>query len=189
MARPKAYPVQVLMWHEIDNDTIGGVPVTFTFCPLCNAVIVFDRRLDGQVLDFGTTGKLRNSDLVMYDRQTENWWQQFLGKAITSKLTDKVLKVLPSRLESWANFKKRARKGMVLEPESSFMRSYGANPKGIPAPARVVSLEKKDQAWSLALLRKKTEIKLADGTVLRWEKGQNSALVPAKSPKAATSGM
>ena len=62
----KAYPVQVLMWHEIVNDTIGGVPVRF--CPLCNAEVVFDRRLDGQVLDFGTTGKLRYSDLVMYDR-------------------------------------------------------------------------------------------------------------------------
>jgi len=190
----KAYPVQVLMWHEIVNDTIGGVPVSVTFCPLCNAVVVFDRRLDGQVLDFGTTGKLRYSDLVMYDRQTESWWQQFLGKAITGKLTGKVLKVLPSRLESWEKFRKRAPKGKVLVPDTAFLRSYGANPyegydtlrqpflyqgetpKGIAALARVVSLQKKDQAWSLELLRKKKQIKLADGTVLAWEKGQNSAL-------------
>ena len=73
----RAYPLRVLTWHEIANDTVGGVPVAVTFCPLCNAAIVFDRRLaDGRVLDFGTTGKLRNSDLVMYDRQTESWWQQ-----------------------------------------------------------------------------------------------------------------
>ena len=190
----KAYPVQVLMWHEIVNDTIGGVPVSVTFCPLCNAVIVFDRRLDGVVLDFGTTGKLRFSDLVMYDRQTESWWQQFLGKAIVGKMTGKVLKVLPSRLESWGKFKKRAPKGMVLVPEAQYSRSYGANPyegydtlrqpilyrgempKGIAALARVVSLVKKDQAWSLELLRKKKEITLSDGTRLRWERGQNSAL-------------
>ena len=70
-----AYPVRLLIWHEIVNDTVAGIPVTITFCPLCNAAIVFDRRLDGKVLDFGTTGKLRKSDLIMWDRQTESWWQ------------------------------------------------------------------------------------------------------------------
>ena len=78
----RAYPLGIITRHEIVNDTIGGVPVTVTYCPLCNSSIVFDRRVDGQVLDFGTTGKLRNSDLVMYDRQTESWWQQFSGKEI-----------------------------------------------------------------------------------------------------------
>ena len=68
----RAYPLRVLMWYEIVNDTVGGVPVSVTFCPLCNAAVVFDRRLDDLVLDFGTTGRLRNSDLVMYDRQTES---------------------------------------------------------------------------------------------------------------------
>jgi hypothetical protein len=71
----RAYPLRVLMWHEIVNDTVGGRPVTVTYCPICNAALTFDRALDGQVLDFGTTGKLRISDLVMYDRQTESWWQ------------------------------------------------------------------------------------------------------------------
>jgi hypothetical protein len=71
----RAYPLRVLTWHEIVNDDIDGTPITVTFCPLCNAAIVFDRRLEGRVLDFGTTGKLRNSDLVMYDRQTESFWQ------------------------------------------------------------------------------------------------------------------
>ena len=190
----KAYPLQVLMWHEIVNDTVGGVPVSVTFCPLCNAVIAFDRRVDGMVLDFGTTGKLRFSDLVMYDRQTESWWQQFLGQAIVGKFTGKALKALPARLESWQNFKKRAPRGKVLVPDATLMRSYGANPyvgydtarqpflyrgevpKGIAPLARVVSLEKKDQAWSLELLRKKKEISLAGGIVIRWVRGQNSAL-------------
>ena len=104
----KAYPLQVLMWHEIVNDEIGGVPVAVTFCPLCNTTIVFDRSLDGRVLDFGTTGKLRFSDLVMYDRQTESWWQQFLGEAIIGELTGSRLKIIPARVESFGNFKERA---------------------------------------------------------------------------------
>ena len=83
----RAYPLQILMFHEIVNDTVGSTPVAVTFCPLCNASIVFDRRLDGAVLDFGTTGKLRKSDLVMYDRQTESWWQQFTGKGIVDRET------------------------------------------------------------------------------------------------------
>jgi hypothetical protein len=76
----RAYPLRVLIWHEIANDVIGGTPVTVTYCPLCNAALVFERAVDGRVLDFGTTGKLRYSDLVMYDRQTESWWQQFTGE-------------------------------------------------------------------------------------------------------------
>lgn len=106
----RAYPLRILMWHEIVNDRVGGVPVAVTFCPLCNAAIVFDRRLpDGRELDFGTTGKLRNSDLVMYDRQTESWWQQFSGEAIVGSLTGAELEVLPSRLESLEKFRECAR--------------------------------------------------------------------------------
>jgi hypothetical protein len=69
----RAYPLRVLIWHEIANDTVGGRPVAVTYCPLCNAALVFERTVQGRVLDFGTTGKLRHSDLVMYDRQTESW--------------------------------------------------------------------------------------------------------------------
>jgi hypothetical protein len=78
--KSRAYPLSVLIWHEIVNDVIAGVPVVVTFCPLCNAAGVFDRRVDGGTLDFGTMGKLRHSDLVIYDRQTESWWQQFTGR-------------------------------------------------------------------------------------------------------------
>ena len=96
----RAYPLRILIWHEIVNDTVGGMPITVTYCPLCNSAIVFDRRLDGRVLDFGTTGKLRKSDLVMYDRQTESWWQQFIGEGIVGEMTGKRLKMLPARVES-----------------------------------------------------------------------------------------
>ena len=110
----RAYPLRVLIWHEIANDELGGVPLAATYCPLCNTVVVFDRRVDGQVLDFGTTGRLRNSDLLMYDRQTESWWQQFLGRAIIGTLTGAELKMIPARLESFENFSARAPEGTVL---------------------------------------------------------------------------
>ena len=68
----RAYPLSILIWREIVNDIVGGTPVAVTYCPLCNSSLVFERTVDNRVLDFGTTGKLRNSDLVMYDRQTES---------------------------------------------------------------------------------------------------------------------
>jgi hypothetical protein len=85
----RAYPLQILLWHEIVNDTLGETPVTVTFCPLCYTAVAYDRRLEpgGTIYDFGTTGNLRHSDLVMWDRQTESWWQQFSGEAIVGELT------------------------------------------------------------------------------------------------------
>ena len=72
--KARVYPLRILTWHEIVNDELAGVPITVTSCLFCNSTIVFDRRIDGVVLDFGVTGKLRNSDMVMYDRRTESWW-------------------------------------------------------------------------------------------------------------------
>lgn len=187
----RAYPLRVLTWHEIVNDEVGGVPVAATYCPLCNAAIVFDRRLDGRVLEFGTTGKLRNSDLVMYDRETESWWQQFTGEAIAGELAGARLDILPARLESWDRFRARHPDGEVLVPEDAALRPYGANPyvgydtarfpflydgsvpEGIAPLARVVAVG--DRAWSLDLLRTAGTIDAGD-VVLAWEPGQASAL-------------
>lgn len=187
----RAYPLRILTWHEIVNDVIGDKPVTVTYCPLCNSAIVFDRTLDGEVLEFGTTGKLRNSDLVMYDRTTESWWQQFLGEAIVGELTGRKLTMLPSRLESWERFAARHPEGAVLIPNNENMRAYGRNPydgydsssvpflyrgempEGIEPMARVVAVGK--EAWSMNLLRENRRIESGD-LVLTWEAGQNSAL-------------
>ena len=124
----KAYPLQILTWHEIANDKIGGIPIAVTFCPLCNSAIVFDRRLDGVVYDFGTSGKLRNSDLVMWDRQTESWWQQLTGEAIVGELNGSKLKFLASTLVSWSDFKSFHPNGRVLSKDTGFGRRYGQNP-------------------------------------------------------------
>ena len=193
--KARAYPIRILIWHEIVNDTLGGVPVTVTYCPLCNSAIAFDRRVGDRVLDFGTTGKLRNSDLVMYDRATESWWQQFTGNAIVGSLVGQSLKMLPARLESYAQFKAREPTGDVLVPNNPTMRNYGKNPyvgydsaakpflyngampDGINPMARVVAIRTKDATFAvaLALLRKKRQLSQS-GVMLAWQEGQTSAV-------------
>ena len=98
----------MLTRHEIVDDVIGGVPVAVTFCPLCNMAVVFDRRLGERVLEFGVSGFLRNSYMIMYDRQTESWWQQFVGNAVINEMAGSWLTMLPARLESFAAFKAQA---------------------------------------------------------------------------------
>jgi len=109
---------------------LGGRPRLVTFCPLCNTAIAFDRRLepDGPVYDFGTTGNLRHSDLVMWDRQTESWWQQITGEAIVGELTGRRLTPLPAQILGWSAFKSSYPDGDVLSRETGFSRSYGENP-------------------------------------------------------------
>jgi hypothetical protein len=151
---------------------------------------VFDRRLDGQVLSFGNTGRLRHYDMVMYDHQTESWWQQFEGRAIIGALSGKELEVLPARLESLARFRERAPDGIVLIPEDASARDYGITPyvrmerarpgqAWLPAPLpdgvwpfqRVVVVGM--EAWTLELLRAQGRIAAGD-LVLTWQPGQNS---------------
>jgi hypothetical protein len=125
----RAYPLQILTWHEIVNDEIGGDPVVVTFCPLCNTALVFRRPvIDGETLTFGTSGNLRISDLVMWDRQTESWWQQFSGEAIVGDLTGTRLEPLPAAIVSWSDFKSGHPDGEVLSINTGFIRSYGRNP-------------------------------------------------------------
>lgn len=124
----RAYPLQILMWHEIVNDTVGDVRLMVSFCPLCNTAIVFERTVDGQVLDFGTTGRLRYSNLVMYDRQTETWWQQATGQAIAGDLTGTQLPFYPAEMVAWEDFKTAYPDGEVLSKNTGYNRSYGSNP-------------------------------------------------------------
>ena len=197
----RTYPLRFLIWHEIVNDTLGGKKIVATFCPLCNSAIVFDASVDGRALSFSTTGRLRNSDLLMYDRETESWWQQFLGEAVIGKLLGKKLTILPSQLESWAQFKERHPRGTIALPPKGFPRAYGQNPyarydslarpflyrgalpEGIPALARVVSLADRKRAIALSKLRREGSVRWneVDGgvggdVVLEWHEGQTSAL-------------
>ncbi len=199
----KAYPLRVLMWHEIANDTIDNMPITVTYCPLCNASIVFDRRLDGKVLDFGVSGKLRYSDMVMYDRQTESWWQQFLGKGIVGEMNGKQLKMVPSRVIPFSQFKAAHPDGQVLVPNSTTTRAYGANPYAgydslkkpflyngkyngpVPPLAYVVAVGK--NAWPLAAIRKKGKVE-SGNIIITWQGGMNSALDKSSIQKSRDIG-
>jgi hypothetical protein len=126
--RARAYPLQIMTWHEIVNDNFGDRPIGVTFCPLCNSSVVFDRRVSGRTLRFGTTGNLRKSDLVMWDDETESWWQQLGAEAIVGELTGTRLRVLPSQILSWGDFTRRYPDGEVLSRDTGFTRSYGENP-------------------------------------------------------------
>ena len=124
----KAYPLQILSWHEVVNDVVGGAPLLITFCPLCNTAIAFERTLDGVVHTFGVSGNLRNSDLIMWDRQTETWWQQLTGEGIVGIKAGKRLTFLPASIISWSDFKSAYPEGQVLSRDTGFRRPYGQNP-------------------------------------------------------------
>ncbi len=124
----RAYPQAILIWHEIVNDEVGGVPVAVTFCPLCNSSIVFDRRVGDAVLSFGVSGLLRKSDMVMYDRQTDSWWQQFVGAGIVGEYTDILLDIVPSQVVGFAQFAQKYPDGEVLSRDTGLGRNYGQNP-------------------------------------------------------------
>lgn len=201
----RAYPLRMLLWHEIVNDTVGDVPVLVSYCPLCNSGVVYDRRIDGTTLRFGNTGRIRHADMVMYDHETESWWQQFTGEAIVGIRSGTLLRALPARLESLARFRERAPEGRVMIPVDVMRQPYGETPyfdmdslwdtqsrtmvrerypsdlpDDVSPLTRVVAVG--DRAWSLELLRKKGRVE-ADGLVLTWHPGQNSihdaAWIPA----------
>ena len=171
----RAYPLQILTWHEIVNDVVGEIPVTITFCPLCNSAIVFKRNHQGITYDFGTSGLLRNSDLVMYDRQTESLWQQFTGEAIVGVMTGEQLMMIPSGLIGFEQFQAAYPAGKILSKETGYSREYGRNPypgyddirnnpflfrdpvdERLPAMARVVTVSdgKYHNAYPVELLEK-----------------------------------
>ena len=187
----RAYPIRYLLWHEIVNDVVGSTPVAITYCPLCNSAVFFDRRVNGALRTFGVSGKLRHSDMVMYDRETESWWQQALGEGIVGVHAGDKLDTLPGWMESWDEFRMRNPGGLVLA-QPNHRRRYGTNPyrnydlasrpflysgelppHGIPALARVVKVG--DRAWPLERLRKAEEL-TEHGIRFSWRSGQASPL-------------
>ncbi len=127
----RAYPIQILIWHEIVNDVVGGDPVTVAYCPLCNTTLAFDRRFESRSLDFGTTGRLRHSDMVMYDRQTETWWQQATGEGPVGDLAGKQLTFIPAPGMRWSDVKQQPPDAEVLSRETGYPGyggRYGVSP-------------------------------------------------------------
>lgn len=198
-----AYPIQILVWHEIVNDTVGGVPVAVTYCPLCNSAVSFRREVNGQVTTFGTSGRLFASALVMYDRATESLWTHFDGRAVVGALTGAQLEPISSPLVGWSDFKESFPDAKVLDREATgHNRPYGENPYAgydnpdsqpflfrgevddrAKAMQRVVGVAVDDaaKAWSLdGLMDGAASATNADvgetPVVILWKEGQASAL-------------
>ena len=188
------------MYHEIVNDQIGDVPIIATYCPLCNAAIVFGRRLkyngENYTLKFGVSGMLRKSDMIMWDHQTETWWQQITGEALVGKLTGAELTILPSQLISFGDFVKNYPDGLILSTETNAMREYGTNPysgydnmnsqkprlffdkvdKRLPPMERVVTISNAngDVAYPFSVIEQKEvihDIALGQEMVIFYEQG------------------
>ena len=124
----RAYPLRIMTWHELVNGTVGGVPVTVSYCPLCNSAVAYDRRVGERVLDFGTSGALLNSSLVMYDRQTESLWSHYTGQAVVGHLTGAELDLIPVQTVSFEKFLSAHPDGQVLSLDTGHFRQYGQNP-------------------------------------------------------------
>jgi hypothetical protein len=195
----RAYPLRLLTWHEIANDSLDSVPVAVTYCPLCNAAVAYDRRIRGGEVRLGVSGLLRYSDLVMFDRQTESLWQQLTGEAIAGEMTGLRLEPVPSLLISWADFKAAFPQGDVMSRETGYERDYGANPypaydssprpflftgepdARLPALQRVLAIEAGGTAAAIPfdrLARDKVVHATVGGVpvVGWWTPGQTSAL-------------
>jgi hypothetical protein len=188
--RARAYPIQILVWHEIVNDTLAGQPILVSYCPLCNSALVFDRRVKGRTLTFGTTGNLRNSDLVMWDRATQSWWQQITGEAVVGDLTGARLHPLPAQTLSWEHFRWTYPSGDVLSRQTGFDRDYGANPyTGYDTPDQRPflydgrldpRLPPKERVVSVTVGRQTAVVpfsRLAHNLVASFEVGRRSAVV------------
>lgn len=126
----RVYPLQILVWHEIVNDKIAGDSVLITYCPLCGSGIAYERKINGKEVEFGTTGKLYNSNLVMYDRATDTYWTQIDGLAIIGPLTGSKLKPISIDTVVWRDWKKQHPDSQVLSKETGYSRQYGTDPYG-----------------------------------------------------------
>ena len=197
----RAYPLRVMTWHEIVNDTVAGVPVAVTYCQLCNSGVAFLREVDGRVLSFGTSGMLYADNLVMYDRQTESLWPQLTGQASIGVLTGQKLTAIPMGTVAWSEFHDAHANALVLSQDTGFDRPYGSNPyvgyddpdgallfelpgepdERLPVKERVIGLS--DGSSGVAVVRsalagrQPLEVTVGDRDAVLWHRpGQTSAL-------------
>lgn len=198
-----AYPIQIMTYHEIVNDTVGDIPVAVTYCPLCNSAVSYRREVSGHITTFGTSGRLFASALVMYDRATESLWTHYDGRAVVGVLTGEELEPMSSPLLGWSDFKAAFPDAMVLDRDNTgFSRPYGENPyagydnpdsfpflfrgtvdERAAAMQRVVgvAVDEAARAWQLEALSRGAATATNDvlgetPIVVLWKAGQSSAL-------------
>lgn len=201
----RLYPLSILLWHGVVNDVIGGRPIAVTYCPLCNAALVFDRRVGGRTLSFGVSGLLRHADMVLFDLQTESWWQQFTGEAIVGELAGERLHKIAVQLKPYAMAGRHYREAQVLSPPGHSRRPYGWTPfraydsrdypphypesygrSDVPPMTYVLVVD--GEAWTVSLLRERRVVQREDGLRLTWTPGMASVLDEALIDEARDLG-
>ena len=157
--KTRAYPLRILVWHEIVNDELAGHPIAVTYCPLCGTAMVLNRRVGSRVLSFGVSGLLYYSDVLMYDRQTDSLWSQLAMKAVSGPLVNKKLEWLVSEHLTWAAWKAKYPQGEVLSTQTGAQRNYSVSPYTgyehnpdtmFPVPTTRTELPKKD--WVVGVI-------------------------------------
>jgi hypothetical protein len=126
----RVYPLQVIVWHEIVNDIVAGSPLLISYCPLSGSGLAYERTIDGLTVEFGTSGKLYNSNLVMYDRKTDTYWSQIGGLAIVGELAGRTLTPISLDTVAWRDWKATHPGSEVLSQDTGFDRDYGRDPYG-----------------------------------------------------------
>lgn len=132
----RAYPLRILIWHEVANDVLGGKPIAVTYCPLCNSAMVFDRRVAGRTLELGVSGLLYQSNVLLYDRRagggTESLWNQIQMRAVAGPAAraGHALELLPSTMTTWSDWRARHPGTTVLSTRTGFDRDYADSPYG-----------------------------------------------------------
>lgn len=190
------YPFQILVWHEIVNDSIDERPVLVTFCPLCGTGIAYERTIDGAATEFGVSGKLYNSDLLMYDRRTDTLWSQLDGRAVVGPLVGRRLTLLDAPNLTWDQFKRLHPEGHVLSPNTGFDRDYRHSPYGdydaspdiffpvshtdgrLPAKTRIIGIELNGRfkAYPVDLVQRQTRIEDTVGSRTVWLEAKNGRI-------------
>lgn len=132
----RAYPVAILNWHELVNDTLGGVPILVSFCPLCGTGLVFDRRVAGTTRRFGVSGLLYRSDLLMYDRESESLWSQISAEAVTGPSRGERLSIVRARMDRWGQWRRAHPETTIVARATGYARDYDRSPYGDYADSR-----------------------------------------------------
>ncbi len=185
----RAYPLRFLIWHELVNDEVAGIPILVSYSPLTNSARVYDRRVGGKETLFGNTGRTRHFDTILYDAATQSWWQRYTGRAIFGARVGSRLKPLVSRIESIVRFRAQYPNGKIMLPANLGSRPYGTTPyirmgssSGEGLEAYVLADEIKpydrvvvvgDEAWTYKRLREKGSIERS-GLFIGWAAGLNS---------------
>lgn len=206
----KAYPTRILVWHEITNDTIGTLDIAVTYCPLCGTAMVFDRNIEGKLRSFGVSGLLYQSDVLMYDRETNSLWSQLAMKSISGRSVNSTLKWLPSQHLTWKAWKTKYPNSKVLSLDTGYNRNYNASPYSsyinsddvmFPVPKNRDDLSNKAwvvgviidgvaKAYDVSKLPNKKEIKDKIGKtdiIIKYDKKTNHPIVTTKDKKEVAS--